>query len=215
MHLPANPDEKELGEHVRRLRRLHPMAPLVLCAVAGDVATLVHAERLAATLGVRGVFATCPPEVATLRQVLTDTAGLDRDIACWLRDTGRVEGLALLALTEALVETTAHAETLAGACRRAHLHERGVRRAFARSGALSPGGLVRLALGLRLAMRLQQRPAEPLAAVARDIGASGEALAKRLRPLFGVRPSVVRELFGLPPLLERWWRREHPPDSGR
>jgi hypothetical protein len=205
LHLPPGAHERQVGRQVRRLHRLHPGAPLVLCGVGGR-AGQEHMERLAREWGVRAVSPAVPVDPELLRAQLTDAADLGHDVACWSRDTGRVP-TELAGLVERLVAATDRWQTLAGVCRTLALQQRSVRRAF-RPSAVRAGALVHMAVRLRLALRLQQMHDRRPGDVAHVLGFSTDDLGKRLRPTFGLSPREVQQLLGIAPLLERWWRRQ-------
>jgi AraC-like DNA-binding protein len=193
-------------EHcVPALRQRYPASPVMLHFARAADADAVHLARRAAFLFVRAILVDDEPMASTLRQLATRPIDLAADVMEWLPLRGvRVPPECAPLIREVVRRAAAHR------CTRDLLQELGesehtVRKRLRARGLPAPSDWFAAARALHAALRLQSSSEHTLFDVALSYGYSDHStLSRQMARLFGLRPSVVRELIGWEPLADRW-----------
>lgn len=202
-----------LQRAVPRLRQTFRGIPLVLWLPEdGRVAELAQLSRRVGHLGVRAELMKFEPVASTLRAVLTNPMGLERDVVEWLSMRGVRLTPDLAYLLEQVFLLAPQYRTLAGILTALRVPASSVGAKFSKRRLPPPSTWLHLAHALHAALRLQAEPRESVFRVALELGYSDHsALSRQLIRNFRMRPSEIRETLGWEWLLDRWLERMFAP----
>jgi AraC-like DNA-binding protein len=178
---------------------------VVLLKMEPDDAVLT-ATRLA-PLRLRAVVSLGPGMQAILRDVLTDPITLARDVVDWLQLRPIRLNPNQAHLLDRIFAAAPHHADLTTLLEHFRIPQSSARFRLRKRGLPSPNRWFQVARAIHAALRLQARPDQGVATIARQLGfADHSALAHLLRRSINVTANEVRGTLGWEWLLDRWLR---------
>lgn len=204
VHCPRR-DWELLPVWLPRLRTAFPTLPVVLTVDPQRANEMLGLARRAGRLRVRAVLVRGGPIADTLRPILTEPEELAADVTEWMTLSGMRLSPALAHLIEQVFAHAEKVEDVAELLRRVGESETSVRFRLRKKRLPSPRRWLQAARALRIALRVQARPATSLMEIAFEMGyADHSAISQLVQRTFGLRPNKLRGTLGWEWLLHRW-----------
>lgn len=200
------------GEHalpamIREIRHRHPGCPVALWIPDAPPQVLIDATRTASQAQVRAILGGGSLDPELLRAQLTHPHGLSSFVLRWACDAGYLPGGTEHEDVRELLDAAPDIHTLARLALRRQMAVRTWRSRLQQLGLPSPHAWLRLAHALHAAFFVQRHHTDSLETLCEKLGMQSVAnMSQQFKRVFGLSPSMVRELLGAEPLLHRWFQ---------